>query len=397
MASNYQELVEETRGRVCEISPAELRRRIDAQEPLLLLDVREPDEYRAGCIPGAVLLPRGLLEAQIEELVPDIEARIVIYCSVGIRSAFAAETLGELGYSRVESLFPGFSSWRELGHPVERPVVLSDAQRERYARHVALPEVGEAGQVKLLASRVLLVGAGGLGSPAALYLAAAGVGTLGVVDDDAVDATNLQRQVLHTTSRVGMRKVESAARAIAELNPDVRVVPYDERLTGKNVERLTADYDVVVDGADNFPTRYLVSDASVTLGFPVVHGSIFRFEGQVTTFIPERAAARTGFTAGPCYRCLFPLPPPPEDAPNCRQAGVFGVLCGVIGSLQATETLKLLLRKGAPLRGRLLTYDALTMRVRELTFSRDPACPACGDEPTLRGYVDYEGFCRGEQ
>jgi molybdopterin/thiamine biosynthesis adenylyltransferase/rhodanese-related sulfurtransferase len=379
------ELVASARRGVRTVSLEEVRRRLEAREPMVLVDVREKDEARGGTIPGAIHVPRGFLELQIEQRVPDRAAPIVVYCAAGVRSALAAKTLGELGYTSVESADPGFSRWKELGFPVDVPPQLTDAQRDRYSRHLLLPEVGEAGQAKLLGSKVLLLGAGGLGSPAALYLAAAGVGTLGVADPDVVDASNLQRQVLHATSRLGMPKVESAAHALRDLNPDVRVVPFAERVDSSNVERIFDGFDVVVDGCDNFPTRYLVNDASVFLKKPVVHGSIFRFEGQVTTFSPH--------TGGPCYRCLYPEPPPPELAPSCQEAGVLGILPGVIGLLQATEAVKLLLGRGQPLVGRLLTYDSLRMKFTELKLRRDPACPVCGDAPTITGYVDYAGFC----
>ena len=318
---------------------------------MVLLDVREKEEYRAGYIPGAISVPRGFLEIQVEQRIPDKGAHVVAYCAGGTRSALAAATLQQLGYTNVETANPGFVRWKDLGYPMETPPQLTDAQRDRYSRHILLPEVGEAGQAKLLKSKVLLLGAGGLGSPAALYLAAAGVGTLGIVDADVVDASNLQRQILHATSRVGMPKVESAAKAISDLNPDVKVIPHQERLVAANVERLFEAYDVVVDGTDNFPTRYLVNDASVFLGKPVVHGSIFRFDGQVTTFVSDKAAAKLGVTAGPCYRCLYPEPPPPHLAPSCQEAGVLGILCGINGTIQATEAIKLLLARGDPLVG----------------------------------------------
>jgi molybdopterin/thiamine biosynthesis adenylyltransferase/rhodanese-related sulfurtransferase len=393
MPTTYTDLISEVRKRTKQVSLEELKRRRDAGEKLTLLDVREKDEWRGGYIPGAVSLPRGFLEIQAEQKLPDKNARIVTYCAGGTRSALAAATLAELGYTNVETANPGFVRWKDLGYGVETPPELTDAQRERYSRHILLPEMGEAGQAKLLQSKVLLLGAGGLGSPAAMYLAAAGVGTLGVVDADVVDMSNLQRQIIHATSRVGMAKVESATKAIAELNPDVKVVPYKERLTSANVERLFADYDVVVDGPDNFPTRYLVNDASVWLGKPVVHGSIFRFDGQVTTFMPEKAAKKLGVQTGPCYRCLYPEPPPAHLAPSCQEAGVLGILCGIIGTLQATEAIKILLGKGTTLTGRLLTYDSLKMKFRELKLRRDPACPVCGPKPTITNYIDYEGFC----
>jgi molybdopterin/thiamine biosynthesis adenylyltransferase/rhodanese-related sulfurtransferase len=393
MPTTYTDLISDVRKRTRQVSLEDLKRRLESGEKITLLDVREKDEWRGGYIPGAVSLPRGFLEIQAEQKLPDKNARIVAYCAGGTRSALAAATLQELGYAHVETANPGFVRWKDLGFPVETPPQLTDAQRERYSRHILLPEVGEAGQARLLQSKVLLLGAGGLGSPAALYLAAAGVGTLGVVDADVVDASNLQRQIIHATSRIGTPKVESAGKAIAELNPDVKVVPHKERLTSANVERLFRDYEVVLDGTDNFPTRYLVNDASVWMGKPVVHGSIFRFDGQVTTFIPEKAAAKLGVTAGPCYRCLYPEPPPPHLAPSCQEAGVLGILCGIIGTLQATEAIKILLGKGSTLAGRLLTYDSLKMKFRELRLRRAPDCPVCGPKPTITSYIDYEGFC----
>jgi molybdopterin/thiamine biosynthesis adenylyltransferase/rhodanese-related sulfurtransferase len=394
MPTTYTDLMAEVRRRTRQVSLEELKRRIDAGEKLTLLDVREKDEWRAGFIPGAVSIPRGFLEIQAEQKLPDKNAHIVAYCAGGTRSALAAATLQDLGYTNVETANPGFVRWKDLRYPIETPPDLNDAQRERYSRHILLPEVGEAGQAKLLKSRVLLLGAGGLGSPAAMYLAAAGVGTLGVVDADVVDASNLQRQIVHATSRVGTPKVESAAKTIAELNPDVKVVPHMERMTSANVERLFSDYEVIVDGTDNFPTRYLVNDASVFLGKPVVHGSIFRFDGQVTTFIPEKAAKKLGMPEpSPCYRCLYPEPPPPHLAPSCQEAGVLGILCGIIGTLQATEAIKILLGRGNTLAGRLLTYDSLKMKFGELRLRRAPDCPVCGPKPSITNYIDYEGFC----
>ena len=385
MPTSYSELIADVRRSIAAVTLEEIKRRLEAKVAMVLVDVREREELRAGIIPGAIHIPRGLLELEIERLVPHKHASVVLYCAAGVRSALAARTLQELGYSRVESADPGFVRWKELGFPTEVPPELTPAQRERYSRHLLLPEVGEAGQTRLLRSRVLLLGAGGLGSPAALYLAAAGVGTLGLVDGDVVDASNLQRQILHATSRVGMPKVESAEKTIADLNPDVKVVKYQERLIAGNVERIFSDYDVVVDGCDNFPTRYLVNDASIFLGKPVIHGSIFRFEGQVTTFVPG--------SGGPCYRCLYPEPPPPHLAPSCQEAGVLGILPGIIGVIQATEAIKLLLGRGDPLNGRLLTYDSLRMKFGELRLRRDQGCPVCGDAPTIKEYLDYEGFC----
>jgi molybdopterin/thiamine biosynthesis adenylyltransferase/rhodanese-related sulfurtransferase len=393
MPTTYADLISEVRRQTKQVSLEELKRRIEAGEKMTLLDVREKDEWRGGYIPGAVSLPRGFLEIQAEQKLPDKNAKIVAYCAGGTRSALAAATLAQLGYTNVETANPGFVRWKDLGYPVELPPELTDSQRERYSRHILLPEVGEVGQAKLLKSKVLLLGAGGLGSPAAMYLAAAGVGTLGIADADVVDMSNLQRQIIHSTKWVGKPKVESAAAFIEGLNPDVKVVPYKERVTKENVERLFRDYEVIVDGTDNFPTRYLVNDASVWMGKPVSHGSIFRFDGQVTTFMPEKAAKKLGVPAGPCYRCLYPEPPPPHLAPSCQEAGVLGILCGIIGTLQATEAIKILLGRGNTLTGRLLTYDSLKMKFRELRLRHDPKCPVDGEKPTITSYIDYEGFC----
>lgn len=393
MPTTYTDLIATARKETREVSLDELKKRLDAKEPLTLLDVREKEEYRAGYIPGAVSIPRGFLEIQVEGRLPDKKAKVIAYCAGGTRSALAAKTLAELGYTDVETANPGFVRWKDLGFPIDTPPQLNDAQRDRYSRHLLLPEVGEAGQAKLLKAKVLLIGAGGLGAPAGLYLAAAGIGTLGIVDADTVDASNLQRQVIHATSRVGMSKVESAEKVIKDLNPDVKVVGYKERVNSENVDRIFGDYDVIVDGTDNFPTRYLVNDASVFLGKPVVHGSIFRFDGQLTTFVPEKAAKKLGIEAGPCYRCLYPEPPPPHLAPSCQEAGVLGILPGVIGLLQATEAIKLVLGRGDPLVGRLLTYDSLKMKFRELRLRKSPECPVCGPKPSITKYIDYEGFC----
>jgi molybdopterin/thiamine biosynthesis adenylyltransferase/rhodanese-related sulfurtransferase len=387
MPKTYSDLVAEVRSSIRTLSLEELRQRLErrSDDPFVLVDVRESDEVRAGHIPGAVHIPRGFLEMQAEQRLPDREVPTIVYCAGGVRSAFAAKTLSELGYRNVWSANPGFVRWKDLGYPVQVPPELSEAQRERYSRHLLLPEVGIEGQAKLLGARVLLLGAGGLGAPAALYLAAAGVGTLGLVDADVVDVSNLQRQIVHATSRVGLAKVDSAERALTDLNPDVTIEKYPERLRSDNVDRIFgAGWDAIIDGCDNFPTRYLVNDASLFHKIPVVHGSIFRFEGQVTTFRPFD---------GPCYRCLYPEPPPPHLAPSCAEAGVLGILPGIIGTLQATEAIKLILGKGDPLVGRLLTYDSLRMAFRSLRLRRDPACPACGQNPTLSGYIDYEGFC----
>jgi adenylyltransferase/sulfurtransferase len=384
--ANYRELLQQVRSEISEVDATQARDRIESGEPVVV-DVREQDEWDEGHIPGAVHVPRGHLESRIERLAPDPARPVLLYCSAGNRSAFAAKTLTELGYEDVVSLAGGFTDWKRNGFPVQLQAGLDAPRRARYSRHLLIPEVGEEGQLKLLDSKVLLVGAGGLGSPASLYLAAAGVGRIGIVDADVVDESNLQRQIVHSTDSLGEPKVESAKRTIEALNPDVEVVAYKERLTSENIERILADgWDVIVDGADNFPTRYLVNDASVWQSIPVVHGSIYRFEGQVTVFKPHD---------GPCYRCLFPTPPPPELAPSCAEGGVLGVLPGVIGSLQASEALKLALGIGEPLVGRLLLFDALAATFDEVKLRRDPDCPVCGDHPTITEYVDYVQFCAG--
>ncbi len=383
MTLSYGELVARVKAQIREVDGPALEARLDGDAPVIV-DVREADEFGQGAIPGARLIPRGVLEGNIQAAVPDSGAELVLYCAGGARSALAAKSLQEMGYTNVASLAGGFGQWKAQGRPWEVPQSLTNDQRARYSRHILLPEVGEEGQARLLESRVLLIGAGGLGSPAALYLAAAGVGTLGIVDFDVVDATNLQRQILHNLDRVGQLKVESARETLAALNPDVKIEPYAARLSADNVLDVMGDYDVVVDGADNFPTRYLVNDASLHLRTPVVHGSIFRFEGQVSVFWPYE---------GPCYRCLFPEPPPPELAPSCAEAGVLGVLPGIVGSLEAMEAIKLLLGIGEPLVGRLLTYDALSEEFRTLKLRRDPDCPACGDEDRLPQIVEYDELC----
>ena len=383
---NYRELLQQVRSKISEIDATHARDRIESGEPVVV-DVREQDEWDEGHIPSAVHVPRGQLESRIERLAPDTACPVVVYCSAGNRSAFAAKTLTDLGYEDVVSLAGGFTDWKRNGFPVQLQAGLDAPRRARYSRHLLIPEVGEEGQLRLLDSKVLLVGAGGLGSPASLYLAAAGVGRIGIVDADVVDESNLQRQIVHSTESLGEPKVESAKRAIEALNPDVEVVAYKKRLTSENIERILADgWDVIVDGADNFPTRYLVNDASVWHGISVVHGSIYRFEGQVTVFEPHE---------GPCYRCLFPTPPPPELAPSCAEGGVLGVLPGVIGSLQASEALKLALGIGEPLIGRLLLFDALAATFDEVKLRRDPDCPVCGEHPTITEYIDYVEFCAG--
>jgi molybdopterin/thiamine biosynthesis adenylyltransferase/rhodanese-related sulfurtransferase len=384
-AKTYSDLLQEVKGQIKTVTLDELKRRLEAKEPYTIVDVREKDETRLGFIPGATFLPRGFLEMQAEQKLPDKNAKIVVYCAGGTRSAFAAKQLQDMGYANVESANPGFIRWKDMRYPMDAPADLTAAQQDRYARHIMLPEIGEKGQEKLLKSRVLLLGAGGLGSPAGLYLAAAGIGTLGVIDADVVDASNLQRQIFHGTSTVGVAKVESAKARIKDLNPDVNVLAFNERLTSENIDRvLDHGWDVIVDGLDNFPTRYLINDASIWKNIPVVHGSIFRFDGQVTTFVPKK---------GPCYRCLYPEPPPAHLAPSCSEAGVLGVLPGIIGVIQATEAVKLLLGAGEPLNGRLLMYESLRMRFSQVKLRRDPECPVCGDKPTITSYIDYEGFC----
>jgi sulfur-carrier protein adenylyltransferase/sulfurtransferase len=354
-------------------------------EDALFLDVREQGEWDLGHVPEAVHIPLGLLEDRVADELPDREREVVVYCAHGRRSLAALATLRALGYERSRHLTEGFEEWEKSGFPVVVPSTLEPDQRRRYSRHLLIPEIGEAGQRRLLESRVLLIGAGGLGSPASLYLAAAGVGTLGIVDDDVVDESNLQRQIAHSTQRLGDPKVESARDTLTGLNPDVKVKTFNERLSSDNIDRILAEgWDVIVDGADNFPTRYLVNDASVWHGIPVVHGSIYRFEGQATVFFPGE---------GPCYRCLFPTPPPPELAPSCAEGGVLGVLPGVIGSLQANETIKLAARIGEPLIGRLLLFDALSTTFTEVALRRDPDCPVCGEHPTVTEYIDYAEFC----
>jgi len=387
MAVSFADLLADVRKATRSVTLEALKARIEAREALALVDVREVEETRSGMIPGAIAIPRGMLEMQIEARIPDRAAAIVVYCAGGARSALAAKTLTEMGYRNVETASPGFDRWKELGYPIAVDAAFDEIRRARYARHLLLPEIGVAGQKKLLDARVLVLGAGGLGSPAALYLAAAGVGTLGLVDADRVDLSNLQRQILHATSRVGAAKVDSAEVALRDLNPDVKIVKVCERADRTNIDRLFREFDVVVDGCDNFPTRYLVNDASVFHRVPVVHGSVFRFEGRVTVFDPRGK--------GPCYRCLYPEPPDLELAPSCSAAGVLGVLPGVVGVIQATEAIKLVLARGRSLAGRLLIYDALEMRFREVALRRSPACAVCGDNPSIRTYQDYEGLCAG--
>jgi molybdopterin/thiamine biosynthesis adenylyltransferase/rhodanese-related sulfurtransferase len=379
---SYRELLKKTRDEILEIDSTTAR---DLNGNALFVDVREREEWDEGHIPGAVHVPRGNLESRIEGVAPDRDDKVVIYCASGARSAFAAKTLGELGYSDVVSLQGGFSDWKRNGYDVQLPRMLTPEKRARYARHVAIPEIGEDGQLRLLDSKVLILGAGGLGSPASLYLAAAGVGHIGIIDADIVDESNLQRQIAHSLNTLGTPKVDSAKRTIEALNPDVEVTTYRERLSSENIERVLADgWQMIVDGTDNFPTRYLVNDASVWHDIPVVHGSIYRFEGQVTVFKPGD---------GPCYRCLYPAPPPPELAPSCAEGGVLGVLPGIVGTLQTNEALKLALGVGDPLIGRLLLFDALATDFHEVRIKKNPECPVCGEHPTVTEYIDYVEFC----
>lgn len=388
---NRDQLLEIARSEITEMSPQDLHRRIQDGDNLTLIDVRERDEFVQGHLPGAVFIPRGFLELQVEQVQPDREAPLVIYCAGGIRSLLAARNLKDMGYADPMSLVGGFNAWKNAGYSFQIPSVLTDEQRLRYSRHTILSEIGEAGQLKLLDSKVLLIGAGGLGSPAAIYLAAAGVGTLGIVDFDTVDASNLQRQILYDTKDVGRPKVESATERIRNLNPDVDVIGYSVPITSHNAMDIIKDYDVVLNGSDNFPTRYLINDACRFLGIPLVDASIFMFEGQVSVYQPDRP--ELGIEGGPCYRCLYPDPPPPGEAPSCAEAGVLGVLPGIVGSIQAIEAIKLLLGIGEQLIGRLLMIDTLDMSFRTLKVQRDPGCPLCGENPTVTALIDYEQFC----
>ncbi len=370
MTKSYSDILREARAQIREVSALEVDLERESSAPPLLVDVRENHEWEAGHLPGAVHVPRGHLESLIEGAAPDRSRSIVLYCASGIRSVFAARTLGEMGYTDVASMAGGFQGWKSQGLAWTAPTILSAEQKVRYSRHLLIPEVGAAGQSRLLESKVLLIGAGGLGSPAALYLAAAGVGTLGIIDFDVVDLSNLQRQIIHTTDRIGEKKIDSARTAILALNPGITVVGHDEMLVADNVERIISGYDVIVDGTDTFETRYLLNDAAVIAGIPVVHASVFRFEGQLTVFKPYE---------GPCYRCLYPTPPPPELAPGCSVAGVLGVVPGIMGLLQTNEVLKLLLGIGESMAGRLLLFDALEGEFTELKLRRDPNCPVCSD------------------
>ncbi len=384
MTVNSRDLLEQARLEVPEVDCPWLRETLERDPQHLVLDVREPEEVAQGLIPGAIHIPRGYLELQVEAAIPDRSRPVTVYCAAGVRSLLAGRTLRQMGYSDVRSLKGGFSSWKDRGFPYRMPRQLTPEQRERYSRHFLLSEVGEEGQARLLDSRVLIIGAGGLGAPVAYYLAAAGVGTIGLVDFDKVERSNLQRQIIHTEERLGMLKTQSAAVALRALNPEVQVVEHNLHLDSSNAEAVLGDYDVIVNGCDNFPTRYLVNDVAVFLGKPLVDGGIFRFEGQVTTMVPG---------ASPCYRCRYPSPPPPEEAPSCAEAGVLGVLPGLVGLVQATEVVKLILGIGDLLSGRLLHVDALAMEFREFRIRKDPNCPVCGEHPTITAPIDYEGFC----
>jgi len=379
----FREMLAAAKAGIREITTAEAEAEM-AAPGTIVLDVREPDEYEQGALAGAVHLPRGNLESSIEGRIPDKSAHVLVMCAGGARSAFAADTMQQLGYTDVASIMGGFNRWKDEDRAWSAPRMLSPEQRNRYQRHLLLPEVGEKGQLALLDSKVLMLGAGGLGSPAALYLAAAGVGTIGIIDMDVVDASNLQRQILHNTDRIGDRKVDSAKKTLTLINPDVNVVTYDVRLGADNILDIIDGYDLIVDGTDNFPTRYLVNDASLLKRIPVIHGSIFRFEGQATVFNPYE---------GPCYRCLLPEPPPAELAPSCSEAGVLGVLPGIVGSIQAVEAIKVLLGVGDTLQGRLLAYDALEQSFRTFKVRRDPACPACGPDAGELIIAEYDDLC----
>ena len=382
--ASFRELLKQTKAQITEVDTERGSELVAGGARLL--DVREPDEYSQGAVPDSLHIARGQLESSIENRVPDKDAALVVMCAGGARSAFAAKTLAELGYSNAVSMDGGFNKWKDEGRPWSVPTTLSVAQRNRYQRHLLIPEVGEAGQLELLDARVLCLGAGGLGSPAALYLTAVGVGTLGIVDMDVVDESNLQRQILHNMDRIGDRKVDSAKKTLTALNPDVNVVTHDVRLDASNIVDIISGYDIVVDGTDNFPVRYMLNDASVKLGIPVVHGSIFRFEGQVTVFDPRN---------GPTYRDMLPEPPPPELAPSCAEAGVLGVLPGIVGSIQALEAIKLILGHGDTLVGRLLAFDAAAMEFNEFKLNPDPKNEFTYANRDRIEVVELEGLCTG--
>ncbi|MCB9734571.1 MAG: molybdopterin-synthase adenylyltransferase MoeB [Deltaproteobacteria bacterium] len=385
MSVSFSDYLAQVKSRIREISVHELKEMIGRQkDDLTVLDVREPEEFENGIIKGATTVPRGYVELRIEQVQPDRDKPIAVICAGGTRSALSALSLQGLGYQDVVSVSGGMGAWVRAGYELDHPRRLTKEQQARYARQIILPQLGEAGQQKLLDSKVLLVGAGGLGSPTALYLAAGGVGTIGIIDNDKVDTSNLQRQILHSEGAAGTPKVQSATETLRRLNSDVKIVTYEERLTSENVMRIFEGWDVVVDGTDNFPTRYLINDACVFLGIPNVHGSIYHFDGQCTIF---------NHGDGPCYRCLYPEPPPPELAPSCAEAGVLGAICGVVGTMQAVETIKVLLEMGDDLTGRLVSFDALKMSFRELKVRRDPHCLVCSEHPQITELIDYEQFC----
>ncbi len=394
MSPSGAEFIRQIKSQIAEVDPAEVHAALNGgangNGDLTVVDVRESDEIAQGHLPGAKLVPRGYLESRIDGAVPDRSSHVVLYCASGNRSALAAKTLADLGYENVESMTGGITLWKDRGYKVEVPRKLTDEQRERYSRHMLVPEIGPAGQQKLLDAKVLLLGAGGLGAPTALYLAAAGVGTIGIVDDDVVDLSNLQRQVIHTTDRIGTPKVDSAEITMHALNPGIEVIKYQTRIDASNIMEIIEGYDVIVDGVDNFPTRYLLNDATVRLKIPVVSASILGFDGQLSVFAPYE---------GPCYRCLYPVPPPAELAPSCGANGVLGVLPGTMGLLQATEVVKLIIGAGEPLIGRLLLYEALGATFTELKVRRDPECAICSRDPSeiaddeMGVFPDYEAFC----
>ena len=385
MAQSFQDLLAQVKAEITEISVHDLNALLQGDDAPLVIDIREPDELQGGLIPGATACPRGFLEPRIESIQPDRSAPIAVVCAGGTRSALSVHALQQLGYKAVTSVAGGVGGWSRAGFALEQRKLLTQDQKARYARQIILPQMGDKGQQALLDAKVLCVGAGGLGCPTALYLAAAGVGTIGIVDNDLADLSNLQRQILHGEDMVGVAKVDSAMQSLGRINSDINIVPHNVRLDSSNVLEIFKGYDIIVDGTDNFPTRYLINDACVFLGLPNVHGSIFHFDGQVTVFnAPD---------GGPCYRCLYPEPPPPELAPSCAEAGVLGAICGMVGAMQAAETMKLIIGAGNILSGRVLSIDALNMSVRELKTRRDPNCPVCSAEPTITELIDYEQFC----
>lgn len=381
---DFKKHIQEIKKQIKEVSIQEVKNKLECHDDFTLIDVRDPDEVQNGCLPQAKSLPKSFIELKINDTVSDPQKEIVLYCGGGTRSALAAKSLKDMGYKNVLSMAGGFRAWQNEKFPLEQNQILTLEQKSRYARHISLPEVGEQGQLKLLKAKVLIVGAGGLGSSAALYLAAAGVGTLGIVDHDVVDRSNLQRQILHDESMLGKPKVESAKTRLENLNPNIQIKTHAEKLTRANAMAILKNYDAIVNGCDNFPTRYLVNDACVFLKKPLVDGSIFRFEGQTTVYDVSKG--------GPCYRCLYPAPP--ESVPSCEEAGVFGALPGIIGVMQAIEVIKFIVGLGESLIGKLILYDALKQGFRTLITQRDKNCPVCGENPTIKELIDYEQFCR---